>query len=749
MTLDPLDYSQPYKRKLRILIFYANQGGCSYYRALSPYAKLQELYPNYVECRFTDNPIGINKETMQFTPDFDYEELKWCDILMINNISNFGGPATARALGLAKEFGKFICMDTDDLLTELYDEHKLAGVYKEQQLSELTKHLYYNSDLVTVTQFKFADRVKPFCSKFLAVIKNAIDYDLPAWNQPKRPSKVVRVGWAGGIHHLPDVKHFATVPHIVNQKVGKENVKWNFYGHPPPNPDGSKDWQFDTWRHYMDNFFRGFKGHKNYEIFYALPPSDYGVYFSDMDIAIAPLEMNPFNDSKCFGAGEKVILFDGSLKNVEDIKVGDKLLGPDSLPRNVLSTTSGIDTLLTIDPHRGKKFKVTKDHILALKTNDATTLKSQPQFIEKSCVDYLALPKNKRYNYRLYKVGVEFPNNNILPLDPYFVGIMLGDGSMYGTPAITTMDPEIKDYFTNYCLTNFEGLKIQVDRKFNNKAITYHATKIVRNNHIRNPLMDKINEIGLEDVVCGDKFIPQMYKVSSRQDRLSILAGLIDTDGSLGANKTFYTFTNKSKQLVDDTAYIARSLGLYVSPTKSFNVFSICDTTYYRIQISGNVNIVPCLLPRKRGNKRRCNRDPLTSGFKILEGVFPEPYYGFKVDGDGLFLLDDFTVTHNSDIKIAECGRYKIPFVGQDVGCYSDVIKNGYNGYLIPPDAPKSEWVRALTKLIKDKDLRLQMGENLHKQTEELFNLKKVVRRRLDIYNECFKTMGKDPRDEN
>lgn len=388
------------KRKLRILGIFANHGGCSYYRCLNPLKKLEEVCPDEVEVRLDDNPLELNKETMQWNPDAKYENMKWADVIMINNISNFGGPYTARCVGLAREFGKFVHTDTDDLLTELYDEHKLAGVYKEQQLSELTKHLYYNSDLVTVTQFKFADRVKPFCSKFLAVIKNAIDYDLPAWNQSKRPSKMVRVGWAGGIHHLPDVKHFASVPHIVNQKVGKENVKWNFYGHPPPNPDGSKDWQFDTWRHYMDNFFRGFKGHKNYEIFYALPPSDYGVYFSDMDIAIAPLEMNPFNDSK-------------------------------------------------------------------------------------------------------------------------------------------------------------------------------------------------------------------------------------------------------------------------------------------------------------------------------------------------------------SDIKIAECGRYKIPFVGQDVGCYSDVIKNGYNGYLIPPDAPKSEWVKALTKLIKDKDLRLQMGENLYKQTEELFNLKKVVRRRLDIYNECFKTMGKDPRNES
>ena len=99
-----------------------------------------------------------------------------------------------------------------------------------------------------------------------------------------------------------------------------------------------------------------------------------------------------------------------------------------------------------------------------------------------------------------------------------------------------------------------------------------------------------------------------------------------------------------------------------------------------------------------------------------------------------------------SDIKIAECGRYSAPLVASNVGCYDEVIINGKTGYLIDPDAPKREWVRILTKLIKDKKHREELGRNLKLITDELFDLNKVVKYRLEVYDRCFKSLGKDPR---
>lgn len=270
-----------------------------------PYQKLQELYPDKVDIKFDDNPLKLNLKTGKFEypgaeQDEAPEDIKWADVVLINNISNFGGPYTARVQGIALKAKKFVHFDTDDLLTELYDEHHLIDVYKNQGLSELTKHLYYNSHLVTVTQIKFAERIKPFCRGILAVVKNAIDYNLPCWNVPRNQTKVIRIGWAGGIHHNPDVKVFSAVPHLVNQKVGRENIVWDFYGMPPPpqNEAEKKDWQNNVWGHYKAELLKGFKGQRNWNTHYALGPHEYGVFYSNMDIAIAPLKMNAFNDSK-------------------------------------------------------------------------------------------------------------------------------------------------------------------------------------------------------------------------------------------------------------------------------------------------------------------------------------------------------------------------------------------------------------------------------------------------------------------
>jgi glycosyltransferase involved in cell wall biosynthesis len=292
-------------KKLKILVVNPNQGGCAYYRSLMPYHKLQELYPDLVDIKFDENPLKLDLKTGKFEyPGAEAgdapPDMKWAHVVLINNISNFGGPYTAKVQEIAHKAGKFVHFDTDDLLTELYDEHHLIDVYKNQGLSELTKHLYYNSHLVTVTQVKFAERIKPFCRGVLAVVKNAIDYRLPGWNHPKVPSKAVRIGWAGGIHHNPDVKIFSSVPHLVNQKVGRENVFWDFYGMPPPPKDEKekKDWQNQVWHFYKAELLKGFKGQRNWNTHYAVGPSDYGVFYANMDIAIAPLQMNAFNDSK-------------------------------------------------------------------------------------------------------------------------------------------------------------------------------------------------------------------------------------------------------------------------------------------------------------------------------------------------------------------------------------------------------------------------------------------------------------------
>ena len=289
------------KKKLKILGVYANEGGCAYYRVIMPCQKIKELYGDQVEVRLTQNPALIDEKTGKMPgDDHEFPDLEWADVVWINNISNFGGPYTARIIGLARKLGKFVHFDTDDLLIDLYDGHRLKSVYEDKQLYEITKWMYHNADLVTVTQKKFAQRVQQYTTGVLAVVKNCIDYNLPCWNQMRTKVKnKTRVGWAGGIHHEEDVKEFAGVPSSVNQRVGIEKVWWDFYGAPaPPDENNPKGWQHEVWVNYQKILMRGFKGQQNWSVHQALPPDRYGSMFANMDLAIAPLQMNDFNDSK-------------------------------------------------------------------------------------------------------------------------------------------------------------------------------------------------------------------------------------------------------------------------------------------------------------------------------------------------------------------------------------------------------------------------------------------------------------------
>jgi len=87
-----------------------------------------------------------------------------------------------------------------------------------------------------------------------------------------------------------------------------------------------------------------------------------------------------------------------------------------------------------------------------------------------------------------------------------------------------------------------------------------------------------------------------------------------------------------------------------------------------------------------------------------------------------------------SEIKVAECGRYGIPLVATNCGCYDETIINGQTGYLIDKSNPKGDWVKHLTRMIKDKKGREEMGANLKKVTDEYFDINKVVKFRYDLY---------------
>ena len=335
------------KKKLKILACPSNHGGCAYYRILLPLQKLEEHYGDEVEIRWDDNPLGwkaaTKEEAGHGTPeDFEYENFKWADIVFTQNIHNFGGQYTVELLRQGHQHGCFTHFDTDDLLTDLYEGHRLYDVYHQQKLGKVTEYIYNNVDLVSVTQKKFAERIAPHVKCALVVIKNSIDYTLPAWNAVKRPrpKNLMRMGWVGGIHHDVDVKHFAGIPVLVNQKVGKERVHWGFYGKPQQKP-GERDWQWDVWEGYERILARGFRGQKNYAVYPAMPPNSYGMMYTNIDLNIAVLDNNNFNDSK------------SEIKAIEGARYGIPLIATNVGCYDELIVNG--ETGYLIDPNNSKK----------------------------------------------------------------------------------------------------------------------------------------------------------------------------------------------------------------------------------------------------------------------------------------------------------------------------------------------------------------------------------------------------------
>ena len=128
-----------------------------------------------------------------------------------------------------------------------------------------------------------------------------------------------------------------------------------------------------------------------------------------------------------------------------------------------------------------------------------------------------------------------------------------------------------------------------------------------------------------------------------------------------------------------------------------------------------------------------------------IYGALPSSDYGVFYSNIDLAIAPLQSNAFNdskSDIKVAECGRYKVPLIASDVGCYDDTIVNGQTGFLVPPGASKSEWSKLLSKVLKDPKWIREMGENLHTITEELFSLPNVVHHRLDVLEYAWNVEG-------
>jgi len=348
---------------------------------------------------------------------------------------------------------------------------------------------------------------------------------------------------------------------------------------------------------------------------------------------------------KCLGKGTRVVMLDGSLCAVEDIRAGDILMGPDSRGRVVLSTCSGREEMYWIQQKHGTDYRVNGSHILSLKRSKNEGPWQHGEVRNFSVADILSKGSGFFGRWKGYKVAIELEERSVA-LSPYFLGLWLGDGKS-DDGRIYSAEPEVAQFLEEYA----RGLQQYV--VVSNEKGTCNAYAITggRSQRARDAsITANLRRMGL----LGNKHIPEVYLRNAKHVRLELLAGLIDSDGHYPKNQSGpYEITMNNQHLVEQINWLCHSLGYRTSlDTRTVACQTGAKQEVYRVRFNGNVDEIPVRVVRKKAKPWAGNCDWVMTGISIEpDGV--GDYYGFTLSGDGLFLLEDMTVTHNSALALA------------------------------------------------------------------------------------------------
>ena len=370
-------------------------------------------------------------------------------------------------------------------------------------------------------------------------------------------------------------------------------------------------------------------------------------------------------------------------KNIGDIKVGDKVIGSDGKPHNVIGVfPQGVKETYRITFNDGFSILTGDEHLWSVLSpnygkntkNDRrkkSLVLSTKQMYEGGKIKVKGIDYNKDKEYEIetyYKSPnsnnkwqipivepIQFERNDNLPINPYFLGLILGDGHINKSSCVFTVHcDDYDELFDSFGLT--ENKKIKNQRK-GNKLIGRGV----------------LNGLKLNETRSHNKFIPEIYKYSSVENRLSILQGLMDTDGHCmfnGGGKFLGTeFSTISKQLCDDVVEIVQTLGGIARvktriPTYTYNGEKNKGKLSYRVNIKLPKGMNPFKLKRKANKYIEPKQYPTGRYIKNIEKVGFEDSVCISVDSpDKLYVTEHCIVTHNTTSTIIaslETGAKKI-----------------------------------------------------------------------------------------
>ena len=370
---------------------------------------------------------------------------------------------------------------------------------------------------------------------------------------------------------------------------------------------------------------------------------------------------------KCHAKHTPILMFDGTIKPVQDITHGDLVMGDDSTEREVLSLVSGNDMMYNIVQSDAADYIVNSHHILSLVISKTKYMTLQNKlyfcfFIDRNTITYncktfktneeavafynsvdinpivdisirnfLKLPKESQKLLKGYRVGVQYPYRETV--NPYIFGLWLCYRKEY-----IKLHKDVA-WFVKYNIP-------QVCMFENSGKYTF---KDVHNKNIFSD-MENIVDIILKP------HIPQNMMINSRKVRLSLLAGIIDSCATFSNN--VYSINMPHRQLINDIKTLCASLCIrtkfYCTTKKSFSY----TKQYYRLDIFGNIQDIPSRLYTPVNVKAE---KYIMTDIRVIK-LIRDNYYGFNVNGNNRYLMGDYTVTHNSLAFVGMILRNKMPW---------------------------------------------------------------------------------------
>jgi hypothetical protein len=354
---------------------------------------------------------------------------------------------------------------------------------------------------------------------------------------------------------------------------------------------------------------------------------------------------------------------------MRDIRVGSLVSNPDGGVAKVVAVfPQGEKDVYRVTFSDGASTKVTDDHLwMARRT--CRTLKTDRRYApfgEEDRVPYKIWTTAQLRELLDRESGKDQPANILIPLtkpvefttaawhrwgsvagvDPYVVGLLLGDGSLRPRVRFTTADPWLIGE-----LRSRTGVEFTQDSEIEYRAVGASV------------FIEKLKWLGIHGKLAHEKFVPELYKLGPADVRREVLRGLMDTVGSADTRDGSCTFCSVSRQLAQDAQYLARSLGYRARLREKEAGYRNDDGEYvqcrnaFEISIQGQDLEGLFSLPRKRElAPKRFNGGVTVPHRRItnIEYCGKEEAQCIAVDHPNqLYLTDDFIVTHNTDALLA------------------------------------------------------------------------------------------------